>query len=89
MSSLEALGRSSGDHDIVWEVLYAYDYYHRVDDGEGYGDTRPAGKTREQEVMHIIAPTIAAAKLAFTHRHWNYEAVSFTPLCTVNHTIRL
>jgi hypothetical protein len=90
MSSLESLHRSSGDHRIVWEVLYAYDYQHFVRDD--YGDDRFSHYTREQEVLHIVAPTLDAAKLSFAHHRaarCGYEPVSFTPLCTLDHEVSL
>jgi hypothetical protein len=92
MATLESLYRTVGDYDIVWEILYATDVYHRVDDGTGSGDTVPAGRTREQRIAHIVAPTIATAKAAFTHLyppHVNYEAVKFTPLCTIDYIVKL
>lgn len=88
MSTLESLSRTSGDHRIVWEVVYAYNYSHRVPDG--YMDDRYSHTTRERETTHIIAPTLEMAKLAFAHKyptHCDYEFVHADPLCTVNFEI--
>lgn len=85
MSALEDLHRSSGDHRIVWEVLYAYDYIHRV--SVGYDDDRYSHTTREQSITHIVAPTLEMAEFAFAHRLSSYEFVSATPLCTINYEI--
>ena len=88
MTDLCKLDRLSGQHRIVWECLYAYDMYHRVDDG--MGDTRPAGKTRERNTWHTIAPTLAFAKAAWQHHHpekSGYELVSCEPLCVINNEV--
>lgn len=90
MSNLESIYRTSCEHRIVWECVYAYDHYHRVNDG--YGDTIPAGKTRERSTWHVIAPGYELAKAAWLHHHPShvgYELVSCDPICTINAELRV
>ena len=88
MSELESLGRSSGDHRIVWEIVFGATQYTTHRDGTVEWQT----KSRVQRVMHIIAPTIALAQAAFDHHYparCDYEFVSATPICTINHELVL
>lgn len=90
MGTLEQLERTSGDYRIIYECVYAYDHYHRVDDG--CGDTRPAGHTREQRVWHVAAPSQKLAEAAWLHHHpvhVNYELVSCTAICTLDKEVRM
>jgi hypothetical protein len=90
MSEIEDLSPrhvSGNDDRIVWEILYACDHYaHRDDAGS---NSLPTIKTRVQRITHFIAPTIAMVKAAFAHRHPRYEAVSFTPLCSIDREVTL
>lgn len=90
MSTLESLHRSSGDHRIVWEITYAYNYCHRV--SRGYDDDVYSHTTREQQIVHIIAPTLNLAKAMFVHKYpasCAYEFVSAVPVCTIDHEMDL
>jgi hypothetical protein len=88
MSTLESMEGGHSDYRIVWEVVYAYTHYHRVDDG--CGDSRHSHTSREQRIIHIIAPTIALCRAAFDQKYparCDYEFVHCNPLCTINHEI--
>lgn len=90
MSTLESLHRSSGDHSIVWEIVYAYTQYHRVDDG--CGDSSHSHTTREQTAIHIIAPTMALARAVYDHKYparCDYEFVHMNPVCTIDHIMTI
>jgi hypothetical protein len=92
MSDLEQCSpRHTSSHQrIVWEVLYARDHFEHRDDAGN--NSLPTIKTRKQEIIHIIAPTIAIAKAAAAHyypAYASYEVISFTPLCTINHEVTL
>ena len=90
MSALETLSHSwSGDGlRIVWEVTYAFDMQHRKE--TGYGDSDFSHYTRERTVTHLIAPDLEWAKRLFDRKFpasCKYEAVSFDPLCTIDHEV--
>ena len=90
MSTLESLARSHGSEDrVVWECTYAYTAIHR---GGGIeNDDYVTGKTREQRVVHLIAPTFKFAKALFEHKygHSDNTLVDLTPLCTINDEVDL
>lgn len=90
MSTLESLHRSSGDHSIVWEIVYAYTMYHRA--GGIENDDYVSHQTREQKTIHIIAPTMALARAVYDHKYpaqCDYQFVHINPVCTIDHIMTI
>lgn len=86
MSELDSLGRSSGDHRIVWEVVFGATQYTSHEHGTVEWQTQ----ARVQRITHIVAPTYGMARAAFDHKYparCDYEFVSATPLCTIDYEI--
>jgi hypothetical protein len=86
MSTLESLGRSGGGAEsrIVWEATYGYTMIHR---GGGIeNDDYITHRTREQRVVHLIAPTHALAKALYDLKYGSddHTLVDIVPICTIN-----
>jgi hypothetical protein len=86
MSTLESLARSGGgaSERIVWEAVYAYTAIHRA--GGIENDDYITHKSREQMVVHLIAPTYALAKALLDLKYIRSQCtlVSLDPVCTIN-----